>query len=109
MTDPARIATAAGLILLVNVPFGYWRGGLRKLSAPWFVAIHAPVPLAMGIRLLLGLEFRWANLPYFAAAFFAGQIVGVRVRTRVLARGRTRIPATASRVSRPERTEADPE
>ena len=109
MTEPVRIGAAAGLVFLVNIPFGYWRGGLRKLSVPWFAAIHAPVPLVVGIRLLLGLGFRWANLPFFVAAFFAGQFVGMRLRRRVLDRERAEGRPTVSTPSLPGKSAADPE
>ena len=69
-------------ILLVNVPFGYWRAGLRRLSPAWFLAIHAPIPLAVGLRFALGVPFRLATLPLFVAAFFAGQWLGGRARRR---------------------------
>jgi len=73
---------AAALILLLNLPFGFWRAGTRKLSAPWFVSVHAPVPLAIGVRFALGLGFHWSTLPVFVAAFFGGQWLGGRLRTR---------------------------
>lgn len=74
------VALAAIGILLLNLPFGYWRAGLRKLSPLWFLAIHVPVPLAIGLRWSLGLPFRLATLPLFVAAFFAGQFLGARFR-----------------------------
>lgn len=76
------VALAAGGILLLNLPFGYWRAGLRKLSLAWFLAIHVPVPLAIGLRFALGLPFRLATLPLFVAAFFSGQFLGARIRRR---------------------------
>jgi hypothetical protein len=74
------VALVAALTLLVNLPFGYWRAGLRKLSPAWFVAVHAPVPLAVGLRYALGLAWRWETLPLFVAAFFAGQYLGGQMR-----------------------------
>lgn len=74
------IWAAAALILALNLPFGYWRAGVRKLSAPWFLAVHAPVPLAIGLRFALGLPFRWSTLPLYVAAFCAGQWLGGRLR-----------------------------
>jgi len=68
------------LIVLINLPFGFWRAGLRKLSARWFVAVHAPVPLAIGLRFATGLGFHWQTLPLFVAAFFGGQWLGGRLR-----------------------------
>jgi hypothetical protein len=70
----------AALILLINLPFGFWRAGLRKLSAPWFVAVHAPVPLAIGLRMLAGVGWHLDLLPLFIGAFFAGQFLGGRLR-----------------------------
>jgi len=71
---------AAVFTLLVNLPFGYWRAGTRKFSPAWFVAVHGPVPLVVAARLLLGVGFRWANIPVLVAAFFAGQLAGGRLR-----------------------------
>jgi len=82
MNSLERLAAASVCILIVNLPFGYWRGGLRKLSVPWFVAIHAPVPLAVALRMAFGLGFRWANVPIFAVVFFTGQFLGTRLRSR---------------------------
>jgi len=76
------ITTAALAILVMNLPFGYWRGGLPKLSPRWFVAIHAPVPLAIGLRWMSGLPFRLVTLPLFVAAFFAGQFLGSSLRPK---------------------------
>jgi len=67
-------------ILMLNVPFGYWRGGLRKLSPVWFLSIHLPVPMAIGLRWVFGLHFRLATLPLFVSAFFLGQFLGGRLR-----------------------------
>ena len=72
----------AAAVLLVNLPFGYWRAGLRKLSPAWFVAVHAPVPVAIGLRYALDLGFRWRTLPIFVVAYFAGQLIGGRLGRR---------------------------
>jgi len=74
------IGVAAALILLLNVPFGMWRAGVRRFSLPWFVAVHAPVPLAIGVRFAVGLGWRWQTLPIFVAAFFGGQLLGSGLR-----------------------------
>jgi hypothetical protein len=80
MALPALIALVAVLILLLNLPFGFWRAGVRKFSPAWFVAVHAPVPLAIGLRLASGLGWRLGTLPLFVGAFFAGQFLGGRLR-----------------------------
>jgi hypothetical protein len=76
----------AALILVLNLPFGYWREGVRKFSPAWFVAVHLPVPLAVALRFASGLGFEWRTLPLFVAAFFGGQWLGGRLRRRREAR-----------------------
>ena len=68
--------------LVINLPFGYWRAGVRKFSPAWFVAVHAAVPMVVGLRLALGIPFRWAVFPLFVLAYFGGQAVGARLRAR---------------------------
>ena len=77
----------AGAILALNLPFGYWRAGVRKFSPQWFMAVHAPVPLAVGLRFAVGLGFRLVTLPLFVAAFFGGQFLGGRIRRHRTDRG----------------------
>lgn len=77
LVTPAGIAI---LIFVVNLPFGAWRAGLRKLSPAWFVAIHLPVVLVIGMRILMGVPFRLVTLPLYVSAFFLGQLAGARAR-----------------------------
>ena len=67
-------------VFVLNIPFGYWRASVRKLSPRWFLAVHLPVPIAVGLRLWSGLPWRWATFPLFIGAFFGGQYVGWLVR-----------------------------
>lgn len=69
-------------IFVINLPFGYWREGVRRLSAAWFVAVHAPVPLVVGLRLWLGVDWSWSTVPLLVAAYFAGQAAGAWLRRR---------------------------
>ncbi len=80
MNQASLVLIAAILILLVNLPFGFWRAGVLKFSPAWFVAVHAPVPLAISLRFLLGLRWQFSALPLFVAAFFAGQFIGGKLR-----------------------------
>ncbi len=66
-------------VLLINIPFGYWRAGVRKFSPAWFVAVHAAIPLVVALRYVVGLRFRWATLPVFVVAYFAGQTAGGKI------------------------------
>lgn len=84
MTTLQAVALVALFTFAVNVPFGWWRAGVPKLSPAWFVAIHAPVPLIIALRFALGLPFRWSTLPVLVAAYFGGQFVGARLRQRSL-------------------------
>ena len=68
----------ATLVFLVNLPFGFWRARSRRYSGPWFLAIHAPVALSVGLRLLVGIRFMFATLPLFVGAFVLGQSLGGR-------------------------------
>lgn len=76
---------AAFAIVLVNLPFGYWRAGTRKFSAAWFVAVHAPVVLAVGVRLLLDVGLAWRALPVLILSFALGQWFGGRIRASRMA------------------------
>ena len=80
--EPLAYALAIVATFVVNVPFGYWRAGVRKFSPAWFVAVHAAVPLVVALRYALGLPFRWAVFPLFVAAYFGGQTIGARWRGR---------------------------
>jgi hypothetical protein len=66
----------AVIVLLLNIPFGYWRGQAQSYSRQWFFAIHLPVPLVIVIRIASGLGWQFITFPVMIAAFFAGQLVG---------------------------------
>ena len=74
-----RILITCVATFIVNLPFGYLRGGFRKLSFWWFVAIHAPVPLIIYIRKFHDLQLTWALAPFLLGSFFIGQFVGRKV------------------------------
>lgn len=71
-----RITYTCIATFIVNLPFGYFRGGFRKLSLWWFVAIHAPVPLVILIRKFHDLHLTWNLAPFLIGSFFLGQFVG---------------------------------
>jgi hypothetical protein len=79
--------TVALLVFLINLPFGYWRASVRKFSAQWFLAVHLPVPLAVGLRIFSGPGWKWMSLPVLVGAFFLGQFVGGRLRNIIQGRG----------------------
>jgi hypothetical protein len=69
-------------IFIINLPFGYWREGVRKFSPAWFVAVHAAVPVVVIMRLLLGIHWSLTILPLMVAAYFGGQAGGALLRRR---------------------------
>ncbi len=67
--------------LVLNLPFGFWRAGVRKFSLAWFLAVHAPVPLIFGLRLAAGVGWRLSTFPVLVGAFVGGQLLGGRMRS----------------------------
>lgn len=80
MTDPRQLVVLVLVVMLINVPFGYWRAGTRKFTLRWFVAVHAPVPLVVALRLGTGVAARLGTMPLLIGAFFTGQMVGGTLR-----------------------------
>jgi hypothetical protein len=76
----SSLGTVAIVVLVVNLPFGFWRAGVKRFTLPWFVAVHAPVPLVVGLRVLSGLGWQLSTVPALAGAFLAGQFFGGRLR-----------------------------
>ena len=74
-----RLLEAAALVLLLNLPFGFWRATVRRFSLGWILAVHSPVPLVVALRLAMGLGWRLATFPVLVGAFFTGQFVGGRI------------------------------
>ncbi|MCL4369572.1 MAG: hypothetical protein M1380_01510 [Chloroflexi bacterium] len=68
------------VVFALNVPFGYWRGNVKKLSWQWILAIHVPVALAILVRLASHLPFEPVTLVSMVLAFFSGQTAGQRLR-----------------------------
>jgi len=66
---------------VLNLPFGFWRASVRKFSPAWFLAVHAPVPLIVALRLASGLGWRLITFPILVGAFLGGQLIGGRIRT----------------------------
>ena len=75
-----RLGEVALAVLLINLPFGYWRAGVRRFTLPWFLAVHAPVPLIVALRILAGLGWQLSTVPVLASAFLVGQLLGGRLR-----------------------------
>ena len=70
----------AGLVLLLNLPFGYFRAGVKRFSVPWFIAVHAAIPLIVLLRFLMGVGWRLATFPLFVGAYAVGHFLGGKYR-----------------------------
>jgi len=66
-------------IFIINVPFGIWRGAVKKLSVQWFLAIHVPVIFSVLFRKQLEIEINPLYLIVALAIFFVSQRIGVAI------------------------------
>ena len=66
-------------ILIINIPFGYWRANVGRFSLQWFLAIHIPVIFVIALRIGSHLGFGWATYAVLVTAFFVGQQCGALV------------------------------
>lgn len=66
------------IVAILNLPFGYWRANVRKMTLQWFVAIHVPVVIAGLLRVVSGIGWDFVTFPALVAAFSAGQFLGGR-------------------------------
>ncbi len=66
------------LVILVNIPFGYWRENVKKFSWQWFISVHLPVPVIMFLRIRLGTGWELATYPFIVGAYFSGQWLGAK-------------------------------
>jgi hypothetical protein len=78
-----KLWVVAAIVLAMNLPFGFWRAGVRKFTLPWILAVHAPVPLVIGLRFAAGLGWRLSTFPVLIGAFFTGQFLGGKARKKV--------------------------
>ncbi|MFH1148809.1 MAG: hypothetical protein V1736_14050 [Pseudomonadota bacterium] len=74
-----KLLTVAGIVLVFNIPFGYWRANTKKFSLKWFLAIHVPVPVVVISRIIFGLGWRLVTFPVLLGAFVSGQFLGGRL------------------------------
>jgi len=63
-------------VFLLNLPCGFYRVHVPKFSVRWFVAVHAPVPVIVCLRLSTGLGFGVVSFVALVGAYFAGQATG---------------------------------
>ncbi len=76
------------IIFLLNIPYGMWRGRVKKFSFEWFCSIHLPIPYIIAIRHWSGIGFEWWTYPFFLTAFFTGQLLGKHLSKKKKAQGK---------------------
>jgi hypothetical protein len=79
-----RLFLVALSVLLINLPFGYWRAHVRRFSIQWFLAVHIPVVFVVAMRFGLHLGFAWYTYVVLVSAFFLGQQSGGWVLRRTI-------------------------
>ncbi|NOQ23788.1 MAG: hypothetical protein GQ564_00360 [Bacteroidales bacterium] len=70
------IAFLAFIVFIINIPFGFWRKGQKRFSLNWFLSIHIPVIISIGLRYLCDIKFEWLYLLLFVLMFITGQFLG---------------------------------
>ena len=77
-----RLTFVAFIVLLFNIPFGYWRARVKKFSLQWFLAVHLPVPFIIVLRIYSGIGFAVYTYIFLVGAFFGGQQTGAFYRKK---------------------------
>jgi len=64
------------IVLIINIPFGYWRANVKRFSLQWYLSIHIPVPIIIVFRIFFEIGFTWYTYLFLVTAFFLGQKLG---------------------------------
>jgi hypothetical protein len=82
MNEYIALAIVCVLVFVINIPFGYWRQGVKKFGVQWFLAVHVPIPIVVALRFGFHLGFQLYTYPFMILAFFSGQWLGARIRKK---------------------------
>lgn len=77
------------IVLLINIPFGYWRANVPKFSSQWVLAIHIPIPFIIALRIFSGIGWQPISFPLLVGAFFLGQFGGSYAKKNLARRSPT--------------------
>ncbi len=77
---PDKSLLIALATLMITIPCGYWRESVKRFSLQWFIAVHAAVPLVIIMRRLAEVEWRGVTIAFLVLCYFAGQLIGARLR-----------------------------
>jgi len=78
MQEYIHLGIVTVITFFFNIPWGYWRGSVKKFSKQWFLAVHLPIPVIIFLRYYFDLGFQLYTYPFLVGAFFLGQYVGAR-------------------------------
>lgn len=73
-----KILVLIAAAFAMNVPLGYLRQGVRRLSFMWFLYIHLSIPFIILLRVSMGVSYWY--IPISLGSAVAGQIAGGRLR-----------------------------
>ena len=71
------------ITFIINIPFGFWREGVKKFSVRWFIAVHAAVPVVITLRIMAGIKWQILTILFLVFCYFLGQFTGARLRRRL--------------------------
>ena len=71
------------ITFIINIPFGFWREGVKKFSVHWFIAVHAAVPVVITLRIMAGIKWQILTILFLVFCYFLGQFTGARLRRRL--------------------------
>lgn len=66
---------------VVNLPLGAWRSRYKRLTLPWWLLIHASIPLIVALRIWLDTHHLF--IPLFIALAVMGQLLGTRFIVKI--------------------------
>jgi hypothetical protein len=101
MRVAVRLSAVLVAVVLVTLPFGFYRAYTRKMTLRWFLAIHVPVVLVFLARVEAHLSY--AFIPFTCLAFATSQILGARVGRWWIKRRPVRIATDEPRAALPPR------
>ena len=73
------IIVVAIAVIIINIPFGYWRANVKRFSVQWAMAIHIPVLIVIVLRIYTNIGFELYTYPALISAFFLGQYTGYKI------------------------------
>nr|WP_321452554.1 hypothetical protein [uncultured Carboxylicivirga sp.] len=70
------IAIVSFTSVIMNIFLGKWRAGFKKMTVPWWLLIHASIPVLIPLRMWLNTPKIW--IPFFIFLAIVGQFIGSR-------------------------------